>query len=83
MSAIAPSKKVKVKFSDPILWRKKPNEQKNDVFLTLVKHNKCMNNPLRHKKLIKNQIKSSKLTYDNTFTNKKPRKTEKFQISMP
>ena len=41
-----------------------------------------MNDPLRHKKLIKNQIKSSKLTYDNTFTNKKPRKNEKFQISM-
>ena len=33
-----------------------------------------MNDPVRHKKLIKNQIKSSKLTYDNTFTNKKPRK---------
>ena len=33
-----------------------------------------MNNPLRHKKLIKNQMKSSKLTYDNAFTNKKPRK---------
>ena len=37
-----------------------------------------MNNPLRHKKLIKNQIKSSKLTYDNTFTNKKPRKNWNF-----
>ena len=36
-----------------------------------------MNDPLRHKKLIKNQIKSSKLTYDNTFTNKKPRKNWK------
>ena len=33
-----------------------------------------MNDPLRQKKLIKNQIKSSKWTYDNTFTNKKPRK---------
>ena len=33
-----------------------------------------MNDPVRHKKLIKNQIKSSKLIYDNTFTNKKPRK---------
>ena len=33
-----------------------------------------MNDPLGHKKLIKNQIKSSKLTYDNTFTNKEPRK---------
>ena len=33
-----------------------------------------MNDPVRHKKLIKNQIKLSKLTYDNTFTNKKPRK---------
>ena len=43
-----------------------------------VKHNNCMFNPLRHKKLIKNQIKSSKLTYDNTFTNKKPRKNWKF-----
>ena len=39
-----------------------------------VKHNNCINDPLRHKKLIKNQIKSSKMTYDNTFTNKKPRK---------
>ena len=41
-----------------------------------------MFNPLRHKKLIKNQIKLSKLTYDNTFTNKKPKKTENFQILM-
>ena len=40
-----------------------------------------MYDPLRQKKLIKNQIKWSKLTYDNTFTNKKPRKTEN-QISM-
>ena len=39
-----------------------------------LKHNNCMNDPLRQKKLIKNQIKWSKLTYDNTFTNKKPRK---------
>ena len=37
-----------------------------------------MNNPLRHKKLIKNQMKWSKLTYDNTFTNKKPRKNCNF-----
>ena len=40
-----------------------------------------MNDPVRHKKLIKNQIKSSKLIYDNTFTNKKPRK-KYFQILM-
>ena len=33
-------------------------------------------------KIIKNQVKLSKLTYDNTFTNKKPRKTGIFQISM-
>ena len=33
-----------------------------------------MNDPVRHKTLIKNQIKLSKLIYDNTFTNKKPRK---------
>ena len=33
-----------------------------------------MNDPVRHKKLIKNQITSSKLTYDNTLTNKNPRK---------
>ena len=39
-----------------------------------VKHNNCMNDPSRQKKLIKNQIKLSKLIYDNTFTNKKPRK---------
>ena len=37
-----------------------------------------MNDPIRHKNLIKNQIKSSKLTYDNTFTNKKSRKNSKF-----
>ena len=43
-----------------------------------IKHNNCMNDPVRHKKLIKNQIKSSKLKYDNTFTNKKPRKNWKF-----
>ena len=41
-----------------------------------------MNDPVRHKKLIKNQIKSSKLICDNTFTNKKPRKKKNFQISM-
>ena len=41
-----------------------------------------MNDPVRHKKLIKNQINSSKLIYDNTFTNKKPTKTENFCISM-
>ena len=46
-------------------------------FLHKLKHNNCMNNPVRHKKLIKNQIKSSKLIYDNTFTNKKPRKNSK------
>ena len=27
-----------------------------------------MNDPVRHKKLIKDQIKLSKLIYDNTFT---------------
>ena len=37
-----------------------------------------MNDPLRQKKLIKNQIKLSKLIYDNTFTNKKPRKKCEF-----
>ena len=36
-----------------------------------------MNDRVRHKKLIKNQIKSSKLTYDNTFTNKKRSKKVK------
>ena len=40
-----------------------------------------MNDPLRQKKLIKNQIKLSKLLYDNTFTNKKPRKNGKFSNS--
>ena len=39
-----------------------------------IKHNNCMYDPLRQKKLIKNQIKWSKLTYDNTFTYKKSRK---------
>ena len=43
------------------------------VFDEFIKHN-CLNDPVRHEKLIKNQMKSSKLTYDNTFTNKKPRK---------
>ena len=41
-----------------------------------------MNNPLRHKKLTKNQIELSKLTYDNTFTDKSLEKTENFPISM-
>ena len=39
-----------------------------------------MNDPLRHKKLIKNQIKLSKLTYDNTFANKKHRKNKIFLV---
>ena len=37
-----------------------------------------MNDPVRHKKLLKDQIKSSKLTHDNAFTNKKPRKNWNF-----
>ena len=49
--------------------------------VTKLKHNNCMNDPLRHKKLIKNQIKLSKLIYDKTFTNKKPRKNWKFSNS--
>ena len=61
-----------------------PTDLSKTMYLTIIgkiesftyelKHNNCMFNPLRHKKLIKNQIKSSKLIYDNTFTNKKPRK---------
>ena len=37
-----------------------------------------MNDSVRHKKLIENQIKLSKLTYDNTFTDEKPRKNWNF-----
>ena len=55
----------------------KINHKKILVCIYVLKHNNCMFNPLRHKKLIKNQIKSSKLIYDNTFTNKKPRKNWK------
>ena len=46
-------------------------EKLHILFLSRLKQNNCMNDPVRHKKLIKNLIKSSKLIYDNTFTNKK------------
>ena len=64
-----------------VYYKQVCNDSKSLLCIYLqLKHYNCMNSPVRHKKLIKNQIRLSKLAYDNTFTNKAQKKMKNFKF---